>query len=350
MIRNILGSLLALIGATAAVWSPFRPWYDGRLGRDFRVDELFTGSGITGGAATPLSGMLLPMLVGALLTVVAVLLRAKSPAALAGLLVLGFTALWMVRQGQAEGSLTAGGNGGEGLGTGVAGAAAGGVVLLVGALVMRGRRGGRRARRREAAEEADGDYGYGPGYGYEPAPPGSTPPQPWNPGHPPAQGWEPEPGAEPDSPYRAQGGQRDPWPVADPGKQQDFRPTPPTGSVRQPRPDPYGHPGQAWQPGQQGQPGHPGQPGQPDASCQGAPPTGPSHPEPETEVIPLPEREAEPTETTEPRDMRGAATPEDTEPWPPEQPPKDMDETQVLPPTAPESPGSNRTPNHRDPA
>ncbi|MFF7335825.1 hypothetical protein ACFZAT_00660 [Streptomyces sp. NPDC008163] len=33
MIRNVLGAVLALAGAAAAVLSPFRDWYDGRLGR-----------------------------------------------------------------------------------------------------------------------------------------------------------------------------------------------------------------------------------------------------------------------------------------------------------------------------
>ncbi|MFJ3724113.1 hypothetical protein ACIPYQ_16275 [Streptomyces sp. NPDC090045] len=47
MIRNVLGSLMGLIGAAAAVWSPFRAWYDGRHGRGYRVLELFTAAGIT---------------------------------------------------------------------------------------------------------------------------------------------------------------------------------------------------------------------------------------------------------------------------------------------------------------
>ncbi|MGW3623763.1 hypothetical protein [Streptomyces sp. NPDC000880] len=43
MTRNIIGSFLALVGAAAAVWSPFRGWYDGRHGRDYRVQDLFNG-------------------------------------------------------------------------------------------------------------------------------------------------------------------------------------------------------------------------------------------------------------------------------------------------------------------
>lgn len=43
MIRNILGSLVALAGATSAVLSPFRDWYAGRAGQDYRLEDLFGG-------------------------------------------------------------------------------------------------------------------------------------------------------------------------------------------------------------------------------------------------------------------------------------------------------------------
>ncbi|WP_306325424.1 hypothetical protein [Streptomyces venezuelae] len=142
MIRNIAGSVLALVGATAAVWSPFRAWYDGRHGRDYAIDELFTG--ITDAKAEVLGSMLAPFLFAALLTLLGVLLRSRLLVALAGLVVLGFTVLWMVRVGQAEGSLTVGGDG-AGLGDGVANALGGGILLLLGALVMSGR--SRRERR-----------------------------------------------------------------------------------------------------------------------------------------------------------------------------------------------------------
>ena len=116
MIRNILGSLLALAGATAAALSPFRAWYDGRHGSGIRVDDLFRHVGVTTRTrpcSAPSS------------------CRWASPrcspfwaysggrgwwSALAGCLVLGVTVLWMVRQAQFSHSLTAGG---DGLGTGV---------------------------------------------------------------------------------------------------------------------------------------------------------------------------------------------------------------------------------------
>ncbi|MFH8567127.1 hypothetical protein [Streptomyces sp. NPDC017993] len=136
MVRNVLGGLVALIGAAAAVWSPFRPWYDGRHGSDIRIDDLF--GGITGDSAELFGSLLLPMLFAAVLTLIGVMLRARLMVALAGVVVLGFTVLWMVRQGQAAGELTAGTDGG--LGVGAASALGGGALLLLAALIMRGRR------------------------------------------------------------------------------------------------------------------------------------------------------------------------------------------------------------------
>ncbi|MEU0135187.1 hypothetical protein ABZ172_14355 [Streptomyces sp. NPDC006296] len=141
MIRNVLGSVVALVGAAAAVQSPFHTWYDHRLGRDYRVQDLF--GGITGVSSSVMGSILLPFLFAALLTLVGVLLRSRGAVVLAGLVILGFTVLWMVRVGQAVGSLTVGGEG-SGLRWGVAQALAGGVLLLLGALVMSGRRGSRR--------------------------------------------------------------------------------------------------------------------------------------------------------------------------------------------------------------
>ncbi|WP_369144809.1 hypothetical protein [Streptomyces sp. R44] len=137
MIRNIAGSVLALAGATAAVWSPFRAWYDGRHGRDYAIGELFTG--VTDKKAEVLGSILLPLAFAALVALVGVVLRSRLIVALAGLVVLGFTILWMVRVGEAEGSLTIDADG-TGLGEGVAVAFGGGVLMLLGALVMSGRR------------------------------------------------------------------------------------------------------------------------------------------------------------------------------------------------------------------
>ncbi|MFJ2771943.1 hypothetical protein [Streptomyces sp. NPDC087300] len=155
MVRNITGSILALIGAAAAVYSPFQAWYDGRHGRNFRLDELFSGAGVTDAKAELFGSVFLPFVVAALIALIGVVLRSRLLVALAGVLVLGFTVLWMVRQGQAEGSLTIAGDG-SGLGQGLLNSLGGGIFLLLGAALMSGR--GRRkvaAPRHEPAPEWD---------------------------------------------------------------------------------------------------------------------------------------------------------------------------------------------------
>ncbi|MGW7366691.1 hypothetical protein ACWGI8_25450 [Streptomyces sp. NPDC054841] len=151
MVRNVIGSVIALAGATAAVWSPFRAWYGGRHGSDYRIQDLF--GGITDAAAgSATASILLPFAFAALVTLVGVVLRSRMLVALAGLIVLGFTVLWTVRQGQAAGSITVGGAG-PGLGDGVAAAFGGGVLLLLAAAVMSGR-----APRVERVEEPGPAY------------------------------------------------------------------------------------------------------------------------------------------------------------------------------------------------
>ncbi|ORT58707.1 hypothetical protein [Streptomyces sp. CB03238] len=158
MVRNVIGSILALVGAAAAVWSPFRAWYDGRHGRDYRIADLF--SGISGTKADLWISILLPFAFAALVTLVGLLLRSRLLVVLAGLIVLGFTILWMIRQGQAAGSLSVESDG-SGLGPGVALAAGGGVLLLLAAVLMSGRR---RAHEHDLDEVGPG-HTWGRGHG-----------------------------------------------------------------------------------------------------------------------------------------------------------------------------------------
>ncbi|WP_262412611.1 hypothetical protein [Actinacidiphila acidipaludis] len=212
----MLGSLLALAGAVAAVWSPFRAWYGGRHGSGIRVDDLFTGVGVTPHGAALLGSLFLPMLFAALLTVLGVLLRSRLVIALAGVIVLGFTVLWMVRQAQFSHSLTAGGNG---LDTGVAFAVLGGLLLCAAAVVLPGRNRPLHYAQPDVPLDRDGAE---PSHD-RPLPP-SIPPDPYaapptyelpdldpyakpQPGHEPHSGYEPhpeyepEPGYEPDPEY-----------------------------------------------------------------------------------------------------------------------------------------------------
>ncbi|MFF3765821.1 hypothetical protein ACFYYR_17275 [Streptomyces sp. NPDC001922] len=196
MARNALGSTVALLGAAAAVASPFQAWYGNRQGRDIRMEDLFDG--ITTVSAELWESVFVVMLFVALLTLVGVIFRSRLTVALAGIVSLGFTVLWMVRQGQATGSLTAGGA--EGLGAGAALAAGGSVLILLGALLMAGRKR-RRSRHGRGGELAEPEP-----YGYEPEPEpyygpggpggpvdGDTPTQPYPPPPPPPdEPWPPD--------------------------------------------------------------------------------------------------------------------------------------------------------------
>ncbi|MFE0035776.1 hypothetical protein [Streptomyces sp. NPDC059015] len=217
MVRNVVGSVLALAGAAAAVWSPFRAWYDGRPGIDYRIQDLF--GGISDAQTEVVSSIVLPYAFAALVTLLGVVLRSRLLVGLTGLVVLGFTVLWMVRQGQSAGYLSVGG-GLPGLGEGVAAALGGGFLLLLAAVVMRGR-----APRVVAFEEPgyddppEGPGAYPGGYaaGYPPGgDPGVYPPQEGGP-----YAWSPGPD--------------------DTQRLPAFPPPPPYGSgPRQPRRDPYG--------------------------------------------------------------------------------------------------------------
>ncbi|MEB3966668.1 hypothetical protein OKJ48_41535 [Streptomyces kunmingensis] len=138
MLRNIVGSVLALIGAAAVVWSPFRVWYDGRHGRDYRLAELF-------------GSLFLPFVILALLALLGLVLRSRLLIALTGVVVLAGTVLWLVRVAQAEDELVLTADG-HGVGDGVAAALGGGLLLVVSALVMSGR--GHHRHRRPAPAPA----------------------------------------------------------------------------------------------------------------------------------------------------------------------------------------------------
>ncbi|MCM2580492.1 hypothetical protein [Streptomyces meridianus] len=247
MVRNLIGSLLAAAGATAAVWSPFRAWYDGRPGQDIRIQDLF--GGITTVDADLFTSMLLPMLAGALITLIGILLRSRAVVAVAGVVVLGFTVLWMVRQGQAVGSLTIGGTGGVGIGAALA--AGGGLLILLGALVMRGRRPRSRLHEDEYGPPPHEPYGpyedeypppYEPGphpYGQAPPPRyGQPPPQPRPGGYPPPGGGPP-PGGPPQDATPPYG-----MPPVDPDETRTMPPVQPPPHGRRGPHDPGGGPPQ----------------------------------------------------------------------------------------------------------
>ena len=136
--RNVLGGLLALIGAAATLVSPWQAWYNNRHGSSYKFYEVF-GSGVTASRSGIMDSVFLVFLVTAVLAVVGVLLRSRALVGFAGVVALGFTILWMVRQGQAAGELTITGANSRGLGSGVAYAFGGGLLMVIGSLMMAGR-------------------------------------------------------------------------------------------------------------------------------------------------------------------------------------------------------------------
>ncbi|MEV7405853.1 hypothetical protein AB0N93_36480 [Streptomyces sp. NPDC091267] len=105
---------------------------------------------MTNSGAGLFASMFLPLLVGAVLTLLGVVFRSRLLVLLAGIITLGFAILWMVRQGQAQGGLTVTGDS-NGLGSGVGLALLGGLLMLIGSAVMGGRES--RAVRKERHEQ-----------------------------------------------------------------------------------------------------------------------------------------------------------------------------------------------------
>ncbi|NUR60887.1 MAG: hypothetical protein HOV87_19815 [Catenulispora sp.] len=135
--RNILGSLLAVVGAAATLISPWQGWYTGRHGSTYKFYEVF-GSGVTASRSGIMDSVFLVFLITAIVAAVGVVMRSRMVVLVAGVIATGFTILWMIRQGQAAGELAVGSDN-RGLGAGVAWALGGGLLMIIGALVMTGR-------------------------------------------------------------------------------------------------------------------------------------------------------------------------------------------------------------------
>lgn len=154
--RNALGAALgAVLGIAAAVLalaSPFLDWYGDRNGRDYELTNLFMDDGITADSAPLFGGLFLPMLIAAVLAVLAVPLRSASLMAAAGVIILGFTILWFVRQYQVADALVIGAGG---LGEGAGCALVAGTLGIVAAAAMFGRGRGRHRRVEGGAARGD---------------------------------------------------------------------------------------------------------------------------------------------------------------------------------------------------
>jgi hypothetical protein len=164
--RNALGTLLAAAAAALALVSPLLDWYGSREGRDYKLSDLFGADGISADDAGLLTGVFLAMLVAAVLLLTAATVRWGWLMAVAALIILGITILWMVRQYQVADSLSVSR---DGLGEGVGCALVSGVLALVGAAATYGRGRGRHrlgqpavVTERPAPEERPGEVVEGP--------------------------------------------------------------------------------------------------------------------------------------------------------------------------------------------
>ncbi|WP_147255430.1 hypothetical protein [Streptomyces sp. PT12] len=156
MWRKVLAPVLAGLAIAATIAGVFLNWYGGRHGWHFKWPQLFGGQGITGSDANLLTGMFFPFLIAGLIALAAILLRSASLMTVAGLLVLGFTILWMARQYQTAHSLTVGPGG---MSWPVLGPLLGGIGLLAAAMMYAA---ARHVEHMRAAHRGEGEVRHGP--------------------------------------------------------------------------------------------------------------------------------------------------------------------------------------------
>ena len=104
--RRLIGLVLVVAAAAAAVWSAFVDWYGDREGQDIRLQDLFNG--ITLQSSDTMASLLIPMLISAVLVLAGILVWWRWLWALGGALVLATVILWAVRQAQTVGGLHSG--------------------------------------------------------------------------------------------------------------------------------------------------------------------------------------------------------------------------------------------------
>ncbi|OZM73605.1 hypothetical protein CFN78_08730 [Amycolatopsis antarctica] len=94
--RRFLAALFTLAGAVAAVVATLRPWQGERTASDLALRDLF-GTGDEVGPANLFGSLALPLLAGAIVGLLGMLLRKRFPLVLAFLACLVPTALWAIR-------------------------------------------------------------------------------------------------------------------------------------------------------------------------------------------------------------------------------------------------------------
>lgn len=126
--RRLIGLVLVVAAAVAAVCSAFLGWYGGRDGTHIRVQDLFDQ--ISPQNADSLSSVLIPLAVSAVLVLAGIIVWWRWLWALAGLVAIATVVLWATRQAQTVSGLHA-----AAMGNGpLLAAYAGGVMILASAI------------------------------------------------------------------------------------------------------------------------------------------------------------------------------------------------------------------------
>lgn len=130
--RRLIGLVLVVAAAVAAVWSAFLDWYGSRNGSDIRVQDLFNG--ITQQTADSLGSLLVPLAISAVLVLAGIVVWWRWLWALGGLVAIATAILWGVRQAQTLEGLHSGR-----MGSGAVTAACAGAAMLIASVIATAR-------------------------------------------------------------------------------------------------------------------------------------------------------------------------------------------------------------------
>lgn len=130
--RRLLGLVLVVVAAAAAVWSAFLTWYSSRDGTDIRIQDLFNG--LTFQKSNTYGSLLIPLAISAVLVLAGIVVWWRWLWALGGLVAIATAILWGVRQAQTVEGLHSGL-----MGNGPATAACAGAAMLLASVIATAR-------------------------------------------------------------------------------------------------------------------------------------------------------------------------------------------------------------------
>ena len=130
--RRLLGLVLVVVAAAAALWSAFLTWYSSRDGTDIRIQDLFNG--LTFQKSNTYGSLLIPLAISAVLVLAGIVVWWRWLWALGGLVAIATAILWGVRQAQTVEGLHSGL-----MGNGPATAACAGAAMLLASVIATAR-------------------------------------------------------------------------------------------------------------------------------------------------------------------------------------------------------------------